>query len=220
MLRQFCFISISFPLINLPEQIYEPILNEETLAEFVPLCQPVLLNSTPRINLQMRVRSEIFYSCIFTPSGIFFFLSLTYSSTHCIYSIPLASISPIRSRGLHSTRGTLKYSKALHPWPCLLILDLFCPVQEEEGDDEGALGERKESVYPERGNCLLTCRALFWWLCHAAAESTASEPRNKLYVFATVLPSETNVGHDEIFILSEGKISSLGWLGLTCFDIS
>lgn len=89
-------------------------------------------------------------------------------------------------------------------------------MQEEEGDDEGALGERKQSVYPERGNCFLTCRALFWWLCHAAAESTASEPRCTLDVFATILQSAMSVGHDKIFLLSEGKISSLGWLSLTC----
>ncbi len=145
----------------------------------------------------------------------FFFSFFTYASTHCIDSIPLTSISTIRSRGLHSS-GTLKYSKELHPWPCLLILDLHCPVQEEEGDDEGALRERKETVYLERGNCLLTCRALFWWLCHAAAESTSFVPRCTLEVFATILPSAINVGHDKIFILSEGKISSLGWLSLTC----
>lgn len=95
MLRQFCLISIPFPLINLPdsfwEQIYEvlsnePTLNKETLAEFVPLCQPVLLNSTPWINLQTRVRSEIFYSCIFTPSGIFFFFDLCINSLYLFHT--------------------------------------------------------------------------------------------------------------------------------------
>jgi len=128
------FFYLPFSRKNLPDSLWDWFYDIQTCLKWrnfivlhIWLPQLVDMNSTPR-------RDFLFMH--FSPSGFFFFVFFfTWASIHCISSLPLASLSPIRSQVLHSTSDICWNIHTLHPWPCLLILDL--EEEEEEGDDEG-----------------------------------------------------------------------------------